>query len=228
MTTISQLMNLEGRVALITGGAGHLGCAMADALAELGCGICLLDRNRSALAAAQQQLQSRWQVPIATLEIDLESESERTAVVPWVSEKFGRADILINNAGFVGDSQLKGWVVPFEEQTIETWRRAIEVNLTAAFHLSQVLTPLLRASGHGSIINVVSIYGVTGPDLRLYDGTSMGNPAAYAASKGGLLQATKWLATVLGPNVRVNAISPGGIARNQPEIGRASCRERVL
>ena len=113
---------------------------------------------------------------------------------------------------------MQGWVVPFEEQAIDTWRRAIEVNLTAAFHLSQVLTPLLRASGHGSIINIGSIYGVVGPDLRLYEGTPMGNPAAYAASKGGLLQATKWLASVLGPDVRVNAISPGGIARNQPEV----------
>ncbi|TCS35098.1 NAD(P)-dependent dehydrogenase (short-subunit alcohol dehydrogenase family) [Paucimonas lemoignei] len=217
MRTLSQLMSLEGRLAVITGGAGHLGRAMADALAELGCSVCLLDRNRSALRDAQEQLQARWQTPVATLEIDLEAESERAAVAAWITEKFGRADILINNAGFVGDSQLRGWVVPFEEQAIDTWRRALEVNLTAAFHLSQVLTPLLRTSGHGSIINVGSIYGVVGPDLRLYEGTPMGNPAAYAASKGGLLQATKWLASVLGPDVRVNAISPGGIARNQPE-----------
>ncbi len=217
MRTLSQLANLEGRVALITGGAGHLGSTMADALAELGCSVCLLDRNREALEAAQTQLQARWQSPVATLEIDLESETERAAVAGWVKDRFGRADILVNNAGFVGDSKLQGWVVPFEEQAISTWRRAVEVNLTAAFHLSQVLTPLLRASGHGSIVNVGSIYGVAGPDMRLYEGTAMGNPAAYAASKGGLLQSTKWLAAVLGPDVRVNAISPGGIARNQPE-----------
>ncbi|MDO8629190.1 MAG: SDR family oxidoreductase, partial [Phycisphaerales bacterium] len=71
--------------------------------------------------------------------------------------------------------------------------------------------------GRGSIINIASIYGSYGPDLRLYAGTAMGNPAAYAASKGGLIQLTRWLATVLAPHVRVNSISPGGVFRNQPE-----------
>jgi NAD(P)-dependent dehydrogenase (short-subunit alcohol dehydrogenase family) len=217
MRTISTMMDLRGRVAVITGGAGHLGRTMADALAELGCSIGLLDRNGDALAKTLDQLRDSWGVPVAGLEIDLENESERADVATWVTEKFGRADILVNNAGFVGDSQLKGWVVPFEEQQIDTWRRAIEVNLTAAFHLSQILSPLLKANGNGSIINVSSIYGVVGPDLRLYEGTAMGNPAAYAASKGGLIQTTRWLSTVLAPAIRVNCISPGGIARNQPE-----------
>ena len=78
MRTLSQLMNLEGRLAVITGGAGHLGRAMADALAELGCSVCLLDRNRSALQDAQEQLQARWQTPVATLEMILKQKvSER-------------------------------------------------------------------------------------------------------------------------------------------------------
>ena len=67
------------------------------------------------------------------------------------------------------------------------------------------------------MINVGSIYGMVGPDMRLYEGTTMGNPAAYAASKGGLLQFTRWLATILAPEVRVNSITPGGVWRNQPE-----------
>jgi NAD(P)-dependent dehydrogenase (short-subunit alcohol dehydrogenase family) len=227
MRSVSTMMDLKGRVAIITGGAGHLGSTMADALAELGCSICLLDRNAEALAKVSAQLKSTWGVPVAPLEIDLEDEAARAAVQSWVSEKFGRADILINNAGFVGDSQLKGWVVPFEEQQIGTWRRAVEVNLTAAFHLSQVLTPLLRANGKGSIINVSSIYGVAGPDMRLYEGTAMGNPAAYAASKGGLVQTTRWLSAVLAPDIRVNCISPGGIARNQPEAFVRRYEERT-
>jgi NAD(P)-dependent dehydrogenase (short-subunit alcohol dehydrogenase family) len=145
-------------------------------------------------------------------------ENQRAAIAAHVSDKFGRADILVNNAGFVGDSKLSGWVAPFEEQRIDTWRRAVEVNLTAPFHLSQVLAPMLKASGKGSIINVGSIYGVVGPDLRLYEDTPMGNPAAYAASKGGLIQTTRWLSAVLAPDIRVNSISPGGVARNQPDV----------
>jgi len=108
-------------------------------------------------------------------------------------------------------------VVPFEEQTVDTWRRAIEVNLTAAFDLSKALLPKLKKSGNSSIINVASIYGVTGPVHSMYEDTEMGNPAAYSASKGGLIQFTRWLATTIAPEVRVNAISPGGIYRNQPE-----------
>jgi NAD(P)-dependent dehydrogenase (short-subunit alcohol dehydrogenase family) len=107
--------------------------------------------------------------------------------------------------------------VPFEQQSIDTWRRALVVNLTAAFHLCQGLAPLLRASGRGSIINIGSIYGEFGPDWELYEGTTMSNPAAYGASKGGLLQLTRWLATTMSPAVRVNAISPGGIARGQAQ-----------
>lgn len=214
--SISTMMDLSGRVAVITGGAGHLGQAMASALSELGCSICLLDRNADALVKAADVLQAEWGKPVESLLIDLESEDGRKDVAAWVAQKFGRADILINNAGFVGDSELTGWVVPFEEQEIATWRRAVEVNLTAAFHLSQVLSPLLKISRKGSIINVSSIYGVVGPDLALYQGTSMGNPAAYAASKGGLVQTTRWLSTVLAPDIRVNCISPGGISRNQP------------
>ena len=79
---------------------------------------------------------------------------------------------------------MTGWATSFEQQTIETWRRAIEVNLTAPFHLVQLLASHLKASGKGSVINIASIYGLLGPDWSIYEGTGMGNPAAYAASKG--------------------------------------------
>jgi NAD(P)-dependent dehydrogenase (short-subunit alcohol dehydrogenase family) len=93
----------------------------------------------------------------------------------------------------------------------------MEVNLTAVFDLSKGLSTLLKESKSGSIVNIASIYGMYGPDWSLYQGTSMSNPAAYAASKGGLIQLTRWLATTVSPEVRVNAVSPGGIFRGQPE-----------
>ena len=112
---------------------------------------------------------------------------------------------------------MPGWSVPFEDQSIDTWRRAMEVNLTAVFDLSKGLAPLLKSSKNGSIVNIASIYGIHGSDWSLYEGTGMNNPAAYGASKGGLIQLTRWLATAIAPEVRVNAISPGGIFKNQPE-----------
>ena len=91
------------------------------------------------------------------------------------------------------------------------------MNLTAPFVLVQACAGALAASGQGSVINISSIYGVVGPDMSLYTGTSMANPASYGASKGGLIQLTRWMATVMAPDVRVNAISPGGVWRGQPE-----------
>jgi NAD(P)-dependent dehydrogenase (short-subunit alcohol dehydrogenase family) len=129
-----------------------------------------------------------------------------------------RIDILINNAALVGTSDLNGWAVPFAEQNANTWRLALEVNLTAPFILTQACREVLIASGHGSVINIGSIYGIVAPDMSLYEGTALGNPAAYAASKGGLLQLTRWLTTVLAPHVRVNSIVVGGVWRNQSAL----------
>ena len=217
MRNISELMNLKGRVALITGGAGHFGVAMAHTLAEVGCNLCLVDTNREKLVQVSEELKNKWNVQIEILNMDLENEQARESLPTKIKKTFGCLDILINNAAFVGDKQLQGWVVPLNEQSIDSWRRALEVNLTAVFHLCKMFVPLLGIHGKGSIINIGSIYGVVGPELRLYEGTSMGNPAAYATSKGGIIQLTRWLATVLAPKIRVNCISPGGIYRNQPE-----------
>lgn len=213
MPRISDLLRLDGRVALITGGAGHLGRAMASALTELGAKVALLDRDAAVTGAAAKACGDTC----APFSADLTDDAAVRALPAAVKSKLGGLDILINNAAFVGTSELKGWAVPFAAQSVDTWRKALDVNLTAAFALSQAAAPLLAASGHGSIINVASIYGLVGPDHGLYEGTEMGNPAAYAASKGGLIQLTRWLATTLAPKIRVNALTPGGIARGQPE-----------
>jgi NAD(P)-dependent dehydrogenase (short-subunit alcohol dehydrogenase family) len=214
MTTIKTLMNLSGRRALITGAAGGLGRVMAQTLAELGADLVLLDRPNTHLAELANELTEAWSINAVIKNCDLEIQEQREALIAEMIED-KKLDILINNAAFVGSSNLSGWAVTFAEQSIETWRRAMEVNLTAVFHLCQGMAPLLKTSGHGCIINIGSIYGEFGPDWSLYEGTSMSNPAAYAASKGGLLQLTRWLATTLAPEIRVNAISPGGIARGQ-------------
>ncbi len=212
------LQNLEGRWTLITGATGRLGQVMADTLAELGANLILVDRPGCNMEVLREDLQTRWGVNIISMFCDLESESSRIELIQGVFECVQHLNCLINNAAFVGSSDLTGWVVPFEQQTLETWRRALEVNLTAPFHLCQALAPLLQSAPGGNIINIASIYGHHGPDWTLYEGTAMGNPAAYSASKGGLIQLTRWLATTLAPGVRVNAISPGGIYRNQPEL----------
>ena len=217
MKSIKELMDLTGRTALITGGAGHIGRAFGHALAEAGANVALLDMDAEATEAAARKIADRHGVKTLGLTIDLADDPALKEAPDRVAEALGGLGILVNCAAFVGTSNLSGWVVPFEEQSVDTWRAALEINLTAAFALIQAATPLLRASGHGSVVNIGSTYGVVGPDMSLYDGTAMGNPAAYAASKGGLVQLTRWLATTLAPDIRVNCISPGGVERGQDE-----------
>ena len=216
MATLRELMSLHGRRILITGAAGWLGRTMADTLAELGATVLLVDRDTNALAQVAEDLRSRWAVDAQCYEIDLEKQTQRSQLISAVRDSGEGLHVLINNAAFVGTSGLAGWAEPFADQSLETWRRALEVNLTAAFDLCQGFAPLL-ANARGSIVNIGSIYGEFGPDWSMYEGTAMANPAAYSVSKGGLLQLTRWLATTLAPNVRINSISPGGIARNQPQ-----------
>jgi NAD(P)-dependent dehydrogenase (short-subunit alcohol dehydrogenase family) len=208
--SIADLSSLAGRTALVTGGTGHIGRVISDALTELGATVSVTDVSAESCAAA---VRDGWAA--SGFAADLLDGAATRAVVSRVLDQYGRLDILVHCAAYVGSSQRAGWAVAFPDQTSEAWRDAMQVNLTSAFELSQEAAPHLASSGHGSIVFISSIYGMVGPNNSLYEGTSMANPAAYGASKGGLLQLTRYLATTLAPSVRVNAISPGGVWRNQ-------------
>jgi NAD(P)-dependent dehydrogenase (short-subunit alcohol dehydrogenase family) len=221
LNTLTDLADLSGRRTVITGGAGHLGRVMAQTLAGMGADLVLVDLDSEKLEGIGEELKNRFSSVVQTISCDLESEEERGDLAKTVLEA-GEINVLINNAAFVGTTELSGWAEPFEKQTLVAWRRAMEVNLTAAFHLCQLFAPALKVCRGSSIINVGSIYGSIAPDWSLYEGTDMANPAAYGVSKAGLVQLTKWLASTLAPSVRVNSISLGGIERGQPQafIGR--------
>jgi len=215
MQSIKELKNLRGRRSIITGAYGSLGKVITQTLAELGSDLILVDKPDSINRTFEKVITDNWGIDIISIECDLEKEEDRVRLFQNIADKRLQINSLINNAAFVGDSDMKGWSAPFEDQSLKAWRRAIEVNLTAAFHLSQLFAPALRENSGGNILNISSIYGEYAPDWSLYEGTNMGNPAAYSASKGGLIQLTRWLATTLAPEVRVNSIAPGGIHRNQ-------------
>jgi NAD(P)-dependent dehydrogenase (short-subunit alcohol dehydrogenase family) len=208
--------DLQGKTALITGGLGYLGRALCEEFAAQGTNLILVDKVEE-----DKKLTSKLRemgIQTTYFQVDFESEENRQSMIQNLLDTKRIINILINNAAFVGTSEVPGWAVPFKHQSIATWRRAIEVNLTTPFQLVQGLEPLLIKSDNPSIINVTSIYASIAPDWSLYEGTKLGNPAAYSASKGGLLQLTRWLASTLGPKVRVNAVSPGGVFRNQDPI----------
>ena len=217
MNTINELIDLKGKCALITGAGGKIGYQIALTIAELGGDLILVDRPGTNYDNLKSAIEALGKRSVRCLDSDLEDENARSELIINLSNDKSPLNILINNAGFVGTTNLEGWVTDLQNQSVETWRRVVEVSLTAAFDLSKELTPKIKESGDGSIINISSIYGFLAPDYSLYEGTKMGNPAAYAASKGGLIQLSRWMATSLAPDIRVNTISLGGVFRDQPE-----------
>lgn len=223
----SALFSLEGKKIAITGAAGHLGSALAAVVADAGADLYLVDRDVAGLDAVAAGFRDRTTGSIEVFVADLEDEGSRKAFVEALGSKTSRLDGLVHNAAFVGTSELEGWAVGFKDQSLETWRSALEVNVTAPFHLTQLLFPLLEAATAPSVVTIGSLHGIVGPDWRLYEGLEMANPAAYAASKAALIQLTTWLATSLAPHVRCNSVSPGGIARSQPSQFVTRYQERT-
>lgn len=217
MRTLKELLTLVGRNALLIGGAGHIGLAAGEALVELGASVAVLDQDEDNCCKRVQELSTLASAVVIPVACDLRDEMATRKAVNKVISEFGGLDIMVHCAAYTGATQFPGWAVSFERQTVEAWDAAIRVNVTSAFIAVQEAKDALAMSGHGSVIFFSSIYGMMGPDMRLYENTHLGHPAAYASSKGGLIQLSRWLATVLAPNVRVNAISPGGVWRDQPK-----------
>lgn len=224
MKTLAELSCMDGRTALVAGGAGHVGLAACAALIELGARVAVVDRDAASCRRRIAQLPEGAAVAVPA---DLADESSTRRAVRTAVRKFGGLDILVHAAAFVGTTRMAGWAVPFQRQSASAFDAALKVNLTSAFTLVQEAAPALSRSGRGAVILFSSIYGQVGPDMSLYAGTKMTNPAGYGASKGGLSQLARHLATTMAPKVRVNTISPGGLLRGQPASFRARYKTRT-
>lgn len=186
--------DLSGRVAIVTGGNGGLGLGMARGLAEAGAHLVVAARNPAKNARAVKELEGLGAQAIA-VEADITRENSVTALMTATLERFGRLDILVNNAG----TNIRK--AP-QEYTLEEWRLILETNLTSAFLCCKAAHPHLVRAGGGKIINVGSMLSIFGASFA----------AAYGASKGGIVQLTKALATAWAKDrIQVNAILPGWI-----------------
>jgi NAD(P)-dependent dehydrogenase (short-subunit alcohol dehydrogenase family) len=217
MSFLKDLSNLSGRTSLITGAAGGLGQIFSETLAELGSNLILVDLPNLEHKCDVKKFSEKFGINALFHPCDLEIREQRLDLITMMLNSKSELSVLVNNAALVGNSDLVGWTVPFKDQSLKTWHKAFEINLTSVFDLCQGLFPIMRKSVGANIINISSIYGLFGPDWKLYENTKMGNSAAYAASKSGLIGLTRWLSTALAPEIRVNAIAPGGIFRNQPD-----------
>jgi 2-dehydro-3-deoxy-D-gluconate 5-dehydrogenase len=190
----SQLFDLSGRVAIVTGGNTGIGLAMARGLAEAGAAVTIADRNADNSATAKDSLESDGHQVLACV-TDVTDPVSVTEMVSETRERFGRIDILVNNAGISISA-------PLAEMALADWQRVIDVNMTAPFICAQAVYPEMKAAGGGKIINIASVLAQLGA----------GGAANYASSKGGILQFTRSLATAwAADNIQSNAILPGWI-----------------
>jgi 2-dehydro-3-deoxy-D-gluconate 5-dehydrogenase len=185
-----QLFDLNGKTALVTGGNGGIGLGMARGLAAAGAGIAIAGRDKAKNAEALKSLPGA-----IALEADLKDEKACRAMVDEAARRLGRLDILINNAGMNVRKQP-------QEFTIEEWKLVMDTNLTSAFVASQTAYPHMKKAGAGKIVNIGSMMSIFGASFT----------TAYAASKGGIVQMTRAMATAWArDHIQVNAVLPGWI-----------------
>ena len=191
--TSGKLFDLTGRVAIVTGGNGGLGLGMALGLAEAGANIVVAARNQEKTAAALSQIQAQG-VKAIGVTVDVNLESDISAMVGRTMEAFGRVDILVNNAGMTVRKEP-------QELSVDEWDQVLNVNLRAGFLAARDVYPHMKNQGGGKIICIGSMFSIFGGG---------GSGAPYSSSKGGLVQLSKSLAVAWAKdNIQSNAILPG-------------------
>src|SRR3989338_4869180 len=216
-TYLERLFNLKDRIAIVTGGKGQVGTEYVGALARAGARVAVYDVQEQPNDVLKA-LAKRYSVLFYA--VDITNREGLVKATEQLESAWGTPTILVNNAAVDFPPQACGET--FEDASVSQWRQVLEVNLTGAFLCCQVIGGRMARAGGGSIINISSIYGLVSPDQRIYEsprkGESFIKPAAYGVSKSGLANLTRYLATYWADrNVRVNALSLGGVFNNQEE-----------
>ena len=224
--TILDKFSLKDRVAVVTGGVGLLGAEFCKTLAEAGAAIAVVDLNGEAAGKVADGL-NKMGYKAMGIATDITKPESVNAMVSAVLSKFGRLDVLVNSAAldpkFDPEAAAKG-IAPgaFEDYPLEQWNAAMNVNLTGMFLVTQACVKQMVAQGKkGSVVNICSTYGLNGPDQRIYikDGKRVAfKPVYYTVTKAGVMGFTKYLAAYYAETeIRVNALTPGGVYNNHEE-----------
>lgn len=230
--SIFDQFSLVGLNAVVTGGAGLLGVEFCRTLAEAGARVTVADSNIEAARQTAHNLSEKGHhvIPIQT---DVTQPESVRKMISGTLESFGGLNILVNSAAMDPkfdsprsstesfDSTRDNLTTSFENYPVELWRAAIEVNLTGVYICCQEVAKTMLEHGSGVIVNISSIYGIAGPDQRIYetfDSQPQYKPAYYSVTKAGILGLTRYLAAYYtGKNIRVNALTPGGVFNDHEE-----------
>ena len=225
MDSSRNMFDLTGRVAIVSGGAGLLGEHHAAVIAEAGGIPVMVDIHRERVESKAAKINAQYGSKAIGVAVDITSESAVEALLKNVLTQFGRVDILINNAAnnprVEANTDVK--FSRLENFPLEQWDADLAVGITGAYLCAKVFGGHMAASGGGVVINIASDYGIIAPDQRIYrqpglpDHLQPAKPVTYSVVKSAILGLTRYLATYWADKkVRVNALSPGGVANNQP------------
>ena len=217
-----RLFDLTGRVAVVTGAIGILGRHFCAGLADHGASVAVVDLDEVTTTAFARDLQHDFGTKCIGVAANIADPGAVKAMADTIEKQLGPIDVLHNNAQAVR-REPERYFAPVESFDLDTWREIMAVNLDGAFLVAQDIGARMAKRGRGSIIQTASIYGVVGPDQRIYEGSEylgrpINTPPVYSASKAGIIGLTQYLATYWGPRgVRVNTLTPGGVSSGQNE-----------
>ena len=215
---VSELFDLTGRVAMVTGGAQNLGLDMAEALGEAGADLIITSRQPEKAQKIAERLADRLGVQVLPLGLDINDAESVEAAFAAGEERYGRLDVLVNNAGGTRLSERSG--VSAEDRSPDDFAYVVHLNIVGTFLCCRAAARIMKRQQSGSIINIASISGMVGRDRWVYEGSEqmIPNMSDYTAAKGGIIAYTKDFAAENGRHgIRANCISPGGFERGQPE-----------
>lgn len=228
-----ELFSLTGKTAIVTGGAGILGERFCRSLADFGANVAVVDIRNDDARQLAERLENEYQIKAIGIECDITKAESVNKMLSTVVGQFGEVNILHNNAA--GKSaNLEDFFAPYESYSLEQWQSIMDVNINGMFLVSQAVGQRMVEQGKGgSIIQTSSIYGILGPDQRIYEGSNymgraINTPAVYSASKAAVVGLTKYLATYWADkNIRVNTLTPGGNESGQNETFKQKYSQRI-